>query len=509
MTHALIRMGVAACLALLALCGRPLAAQDAIAPSAFPHARHARLFPQCAGCHAGITTGERARVYPDTARCVSCHNGRERPRVPWRGPTRAPSTLRFEHTTHAAATGSDGAACATCHASTTASPDRAGGDEWMRVDRAKPAACLGCHTHRARSHLAAEAACESCHVPLAQSTMLGAARLAAFPKPPSHDTSGFANAHAASAAAAPRQCAICHARETCATCHVNASVVAARFGLVRDARVASLVRGRAARYTTPASHRVRDFADLHGAAANAPSATCATCHTRSSCQQCHTGTLGAAALARLQEAEPGGARGVVLQRSSASRASLVSAPTVHAVLPDTVPTRTTRTVQMHAPGFARTHGVQAATQRPSCEGCHTKRDCVQCHAATSTKRFHPANMVSRHAPEAFARESECQQCHSRELFCRSCHVQVGLAAQGKSGSGYHNGTSLWIIQHGQAARQALPTCTTCHQQRDCMQCHSRAGRNINPHGPGFDAERAWKANRLICLRCHFKDPLGR
>lgn len=505
----MIRRVFVACLALTMLCVPRLAAQEAGATSAFPHARHARLFPQCAGCHAGITTGERARVYPDTARCVSCHNGRDRSRVPWRGPTRAPSTLRFDHTTHAAATASDGAACATCHTSATRSGDRVASDGWMQVDRAKPATCLGCHTHRVSSHLAAEAACENCHVPLARATALSAARLAAFPKPPSHDTAGFASAHAASANAAPRQCAMCHARETCATCHVNASVVAERFGLVRDARVATLVRGRTARYVTPASHRVRDFADMHGSAANAPAATCATCHTRSSCLQCHTGALGAAGIARLQDAEPGGARGVVLRRSDAG-ASHAAASAVHVVLTDTArATATMRTVQMHAPGFTRTHGVQAATQRPTCEGCHTKSDCVQCHATSSSKRFHPANMVSRHAPEAFARESECQQCHSRELFCRSCHVQVGLSAQGKTSGGYHNGTSLWIIQHGQAARQTLPTCTTCHQQRDCMQCHSRAGRNINPHGPGFDAERAWKANRLICLRCHFKDPLGR
>lgn len=475
-------------------------APSSAATSAFPHARHARLFPQCAGCHAGISTGERARVYPDTARCTSCHNGRDRARVTWRGPTRAPSTLRFEHVAHAGATGSDGASCATCHANTGSGAPPA----WMQVDRAKPTACLGCHTHRASSHLASEARCSTCHLSLAEAPSLSAARIGAFPRPPSHDTANFASAHAASAAAAPAQCAMCHARETCATCHVDASAIASRFGLVADARVASIVRGRTARYVTPASHDARDFAERHGTAANAPTATCATCHTRSSCAQCHTGTLGARALARLQEAEPGGAPGVMLRHVG-------TAPPmgVHAVLTDTVRQPRARTVQVHANGFARTHGVQAATRRPSCEGCHAQPFCTQCHAPSSPRRFHPANMVARHAPEAFARESECQQCHSRELFCRSCHAQVGLSARGRTAGGYHNGTSLWIIQHGQAARQTLPTCTTCHQQRDCMQCHSRAGRNINPHGPGFDAERAWKANRLVCLRCHFKDPLGR
>lgn len=506
MTRALrlLAQPVARLLALIGFVAAVAAAPAGAQPSAFPHDKHARLFPQCAGCHAGITSGERAKVYPDTARCTSCHNGRDQKRVPWRGPTRAPSNLKFEHGSHAAATASDGAACTNCHAT---------GGGWMQVGRATPTACLGCHTHRAPSHLAAEARCGSCHVPLVQATALSAARVGAFPKPPSHDTAGFATAHAASAAATPQQCVTCHARETCMTCHVNGRAVAASFGLEPDARVASLVRGRAPRYVAPASHGARDFADTHSAAARAPTATCATCHTRSSCAQCHTGTLGADAIARLQEAEPGSAPGVALRVQvprGADRTADARAPLgAHATLGDTVPARTTRTVQIHAPGFSRTHGVQAATQRPSCEGCHAKSYCVQCHAGESSRRFHKANFVARHAPEAYGRETDCQQCHSREVFCRSCHVQVGLSAQGRTAGGYHNGTSLWIIQHGQAARQSLPTCTTCHQQRDCMQCHSRAGRNINPHGPGFDAERAWKANRLICLRCHFKDPLGR
>jgi len=142
----------------------------------------------------------------------------------------------------------------------------------------------------------------------------------------------------------------------------------------------------------------------------------------------------------------------------------------------------------------------------TCEGCHAKRFCADCHAGEGKRRFHIANFTARHAPEAWGRESNCQGCHNAEVFCRGCHIQSGLSSKGRSNVGYHSAVPLWSLQHGQAARQGLQSCTSCHTQRDCMQCHSQGGRGINPHGPGFDARRLWKANRLTCLRCHFTDP---
>jgi hypothetical protein len=40
-----------------------------------------------------------------------------------------------------------------------------------------------------------------------------------------------------------------------------------------------------------------------------------------------------------------------------------------------------------------------------------------------------------------------------------------------------------------------------------MQCHSSTGWKVNPHGANFDAQRQWRANRLVCLRCHQTDPI--
>jgi hypothetical protein len=460
-----------------------------------------------------MTTGEKARMFPDTAVCGECHNARDQKKVAWRAPVRTASNLKFDHSAHQDEAGSQGASCTTCHA--------VPGEKWMHVSRAKPEQCQGCHTHQSSAHLAADNRCSTCHVTLPQATGLSVARIAAFPKPASHDAKGFTAAHAGAVKASPAQCAVCHAKETCATCHVNASAVANRYQLAADARVASLTKDKTSRYPTPASHAKRDFTQAHGALAQASGASCATCHARSSCQQCHTGPLGEPTITGMPLPEAGGASGVRLNakalpwKTVSGTSATTPAPqgTRFAMLqplrPDSVRGTLPRQAQVHPVGFARTHGVQASTDRPSCEGCHTKSYCAQCHAGESTRRFHPANFAARHAPEAYGRETDCQQCHSREVFCRSCHMQLGMTSKGKTGGGYHNGAQIWIIQHGQAARQELQSCTTCHQQRDCMQCHSNTGRNINPHGPGFNAEKAYKANRLTCFRCHLKDPLGR
>ncbi|MDE3054675.1 MAG: cytochrome c3 family protein, partial [Gemmatimonadota bacterium] len=102
----------------------------------FPHARHAKLFPTCAGCHAGILTGDSAEMFPSPDVCAQCHNGTDVRRVAWSGPVRAATNLRFSHAEHAATSATaDGAAveCASCHG------QQAGRDTaWMHIAGAQP-----------------------------------------------------------------------------------------------------------------------------------------------------------------------------------------------------------------------------------------------------------------------------------------------------------------------------------------------------------------------------------
>jgi hypothetical protein len=287
--------------------------------------------------------------------------------------------------------------------------------------------------------------------------------------------------------------------------------------LKADTRVARLVSGKAAVYPTPADHALNGFDRLHGPLATQNAARCANCHAQASCRTCHVGDGASAQIAQLPDAREAAGRGVRLQRpaeqnvpvatiipAARSTRAPVWAPSPHA-------DSTRRTVRVHPPAWNRTHGTGAAPDPTTCQGCHAQRFCTDCHAGEkATRRYHQANFVSRHGTGAYTRDTECATCHSTEVFCRSCHnaVGVGTGKGGIRGVGYHNGQAQWRFQHGRAARQELSTCVSCHQQRDCQQCHSQLGWRINPHGGDFDAERMGKANKAMCLRCHFKDPLA-
>jgi hypothetical protein len=168
-------------------------------------------------------------------------------------------------------------------------------------------------------------------------------------------------------------------------------------------------------------------------------------------------------------------------------------------------TRTT----VHAAGFAKAHGSSAASGRLDCMGCHTQTQCTDCHAGSARRRFHAVDYMSRHAADAYGDRTSCTTCHSAETFCRSCHIGNGVASRGGTAGGSgtaHNRQPLWLLQRGQAARQGLEGCVTCHQQRDCLRCHSDLGQRVNPHGADFDASRVAARNRQVCAVCHLADP---
>ncbi|MCC7195088.1 MAG: cytochrome c3 family protein [Gemmatimonadaceae bacterium] len=470
--------------------------------SAFPHARHAKLFPTCAGCHAGIETGDAAREFPAAASCASCHDGTIRRRVEYSAPVRrGAGFLTFSHPAHAARTAD--ATCTSCHS--------AQGAQWMDVAAAAPERCASCHAHAAVPHLDDANKCTTCHRPLAAATALTESRVAALPKPPSHERAGFVSTHGATANASTATCATCHARESCLRCHVDGTLPAIQT-LAADARVRHLVAGKAPVYPVPATHSSADFTLAHGAAARAPAATCSTCHARASCETCHTGDGAAGVIRAMPVPGKAAAPGVLLKRAPPPATQGVAvAATAKPWTPQPHQADTVRTVRVHPPGFGTAHGPTAASGALGCEGCHARSFCSTCHAGErSGGRFHPADFVSTHAPKAYGRDTDCSACHNPQAFCRSCHLQAGLAMQRSTqrSATFHNAQPLWLMQHGRAARQDLPSCTTCHQQTYCMQCHSQLGARINPHGPGFDASSMASRNSRICLACHFTSPRG-
>lgn len=441
---------------------------------AFPHAEHEGLFPFCAGCHREMAAVDRSDRFPEQELCVRCHDGEELEREEWSLVPPAASNLEFLHADHPSDTTVDGERieCATCHV-------ESGGGR-MTVAPLSADRCLTCHEHEAERHYA-DADCQACHRPLAE-TAFSRARVEELPSPESHERDDFllASGHGRLAEAGVESCSTCHTRERCASCHVDAGTVA-RIGKIPAASNPDLsLPAFEAEYPTPRSHESGDWLTTHGNRASA--AECTTCHTRESCSTCHREGRPTV-VARLPSAADVAAPGVTTSRET---------PPSHA-----------------SPWFTLDHGTLASADGQSCSTCHREESCTECHQGQRGPKFHPPNFLARHSTEAYGSRLECANCHDNRAFCRECHSQLGMRSEGRLGGGFHDGVSAWLFRHGQAARQSLETCTTCHTQTDCLQCHSETGAfQIDPHGPGFDAEGARSRNAQICRACHLSDPLG-
>lgn len=481
--------GTAAALAMVVLvAGAVLALPPASrAPSpGFPHEKHAKLFPTCTTCHEGVVESG-ASVFPDATSCASCHDGTVKPRVVWTPPEGPRATnLRFSHATHATASERKNPAdsalaqrCSSCHV-----PD---GAQRMTVRHAVVGQCLSCHGI-AGSHFDVDRnACKTCHVSLTEATTLTREAIAKFPRPASHNAPEFrlgshgteARSGGTGAGSTPiaASCATCHSRDLCLSCHVNAP---------ESPEIRSLgLESRAPAFTgtlpVPPGHKDVNFLRTHGPSARQSTATCTTCHTRESCVTCHAGGAPPRAISRIPLAGVGRAEGAHVTRKSP---------------------------QNHTASFREGHGPEANARPGTCESCHQRLTCLGCHRPDNTRRqaYHPTGFLTKHPTYAYARASNCSDCHNPAQFCQRCHQESGLAAAARviGGSGYHDAYRGFALGHGQAARQSLESCVSCHAERDCTSCHSAVGSGyrFSPHGPGFDPGRAQAKNPSTCIACH-------
>jgi len=470
------RLGFAWMIAVaVAIASGSLAAQQA---PAFPHAAHAKVFVSCVTCHAGIQRAGAAQ-FPIASTCNACHDGTTAKRISWQ-PRATPrvSNLKFDHIGHAARRNQrgDSTTCADCHANP--------GSSWMQVRAPSAPQCVSCHTGGRETHLAVpDSACATCHLPLARASALTSERIAAFPAPSTHRVPGFmavaghgAQArHLTGSARVAQSCATCHAREFCVACHVNAPELAVIQAMEPDRR--SLLLKHVLR--APASHTPKDFEKQHGALAGQTGKSCQSCHTQESCTTCHRVAPPRVVLA-LAKAGPG--RGAGAQTTARKPAS-------------------------HGSTWKTGHGPIAATAMRSCVSCHARVECLTCHVPDLAHRgsYHPPAYVTRHPVDAYARSTSCVDCHNPGEFCQTCHKQGGLTAKRTllGAAGYHDGNRKFFLGHGQAARQSLESCVSCHVERDCLTCHSTVrGRSFNPHGPGFNPEQMLKKNPQLCIACH-------
>jgi hypothetical protein len=182
----------------------------------------------------------------------------------------------------------------------------------------------------------------------------------------------------------------------------------------------------------------------------------------------------------------------------------------------------------HGPGFARDHKQEARQVGASCTACHNRSECLDCHqGVVKPMDFHQGNYLLVHAVEAKRGRPDCSACHRYETFCVSCHEREGLGT--RAASPFDAGDPLkrfhpigWSSQgpgpnlHAQAARRNITSCTSCHREEDCLQCHSAEPGNLvraSPHPTGWRGSARCRAldrgNRRMCLRCHItQDELG-
>lgn len=471
----------------------------------FIHEIHFGLFPTCLGCHAGIPEGDEARYYTVMpADCANCHDGERQDPVDWQEPAREPDNLVFSHVVHAEGAGE--MECGECHRTED-------GEERMEVGRARVELCMDCHEGDPEAHLSRGVDCTECHAALVDATGLSEDRIMDFPWLSSHDESDFILSHGEGVRrwGGTETCAVCHARESCTRCHLNAADVPSIQMLGSDPRIAAINKGEDGEWPVPESHEQADWALAHGSAATEAPAGCANCHAAPTCQQCH-GAVRLPALAGLPTPRPGGPRGAMIRAFE---------------------------VPGHGGAFGSQHGTAAVTGLPKCESCHVETQCAACHEQRNAgpsamgdpadassgagpddalaivqslpgerrSGYHPANFVLRHGAEAYSAQSTCSDCHTTEVFCRDCHQTSGFGASRvrRGGLLFHDAQPDWLLNHGQAARQGLEECASCHQQTTCLRCHSAKTPlwNVNPHGADFDAERIANKSPEYCIICHF------
>lgn len=431
----------------------------------FDHPTHDGLFPVCDSCHAGIASGDAATYYPTSADCAACHNEDEVGTIDWTGPAERASNVRFSHEDHVALFADYDMEfdCRECHGD----PSTEFNLQLNPIDVS--GVCGTCHDD-AIDHYEGQGDCSVCHVNLSEATGYTVADLQAWPAPDSHREKTWISAHGGLAHESTVACAVCHVQESCAQCHRNADQLAPIQSLGSDARVASLVAGQPGEYPLPASHDA-DWLARHGAQARESVQSCSNCHVQAGCLTCHGEGEISTVVAGLPVARPG-------------ETPLIGSD----------PTR-----RFHPMNFIEEHGMEAGSDPSSCQTCHSEPTCEQCHDGIESSRFHGFNFAERHGAEAYQATLECSTCHSVEVFCRECHQELGIA--GVEGS-FHDRQPLWLLSHGQAARQELTSCVSCHAQTDCTKCHAVDTLGVNPHGPGFDPGGLEDANAVSCRACH-------
>lgn len=163
------------------------------------------------------------------------------------------------------------------------------------------------------------------------------------------------------------------------------------------------------------------------------------------------------------------------------------------------------------------HRTLAGKAGGNCADCHTQAFCSDCHTGggidvdlrkvTFKRNYMPKNhrsdFISIHPIKAKDSPQTCTRCHNQR-YCTDCHARfpkgsLRIKSHNPLGS---KGQKYWAADHSIEARRNLQSCQTCHPSGDvCIRCHSSG--KVRPHPRNFKAGNFRdKTNGKMCLKCH-------
>lgn len=92
------------------------------------------------------------------------------------------------------------------------------------------------------------------------------------------------------------------------------------------------------------------------------------------------------------------------------------------------------------------------------------RNCGTCHDTDEKPATHDVSWLGWHGRDAQADAQSCQMCHSRS-FCVDCHDRRDDTRFAVHDAG-------WLTLHGVAVRANPGGCDGCHVQAECTSCHA-------------------------------------
>jgi len=130
----------------------------------------------------------------------------------------------------------------------------------------------------------------------------------------------------------------------------------------------------------------------------------------------------------------------------------------------------------HKSAWKESHGFTAQTEEESCNSCHTKESCLDCHSNDNLDhKAHPLNYANNHGLYAKGNKDNCYTCHEELSFCVDCHQKRMVIPRNHSFANWSNTTTGG--GHSRAAKLDLDSCLSCHSDTQgdpvCVVCHNR------------------------------------